>query len=328
MSGTNQFQPFAIGSGANALTPSAYAALTTLISQGFQSGVASSSQVNTVLRQASFMASALGQVVANAGINANDDGNFANLVSALQTVLIQKTQVVGSSRNVNMTLTSASASATFLADEIVVESSLGGAAYQLASFSKVLNLSITGVGGMDAGTAPVSGFVAVYAIYNPTTNTTSVLGTNATSAIAPEIYAGSNMPSGYTASALISVWRTNASSQFVAGTQNDRQVSFPLTNIAFITSNSVSGSINASSVIPKNAKSVSGQLAMDTTGGYTFFGTTFGNGQAVLDWYGYAAQARTFFSDLAVITPQTFTYSVGNGSVAWNSGFWLYSYQF
>ncbi len=74
MSGTNQFQPFAIGSGANALTPAAYAALSTLISQGFQSGIANSAQVNTVLRQASFMAAALGQVIANAGLNANDDG--------------------------------------------------------------------------------------------------------------------------------------------------------------------------------------------------------------------------------------------------------------
>ena len=99
MSGTNQFQPFAIGSGANALTPAAYAALSTLISQGFQSGIANSAQVNTVLRQASFMAAALGQVIANAGLNANDDGTLSNMVAALQTVLVQKTQVVGAARN-------------------------------------------------------------------------------------------------------------------------------------------------------------------------------------------------------------------------------------
>lgn len=80
---SNQFQPFAIGSGANALTPTAYAALTTLISQGFQSGVANSSQFNTVLRQASFVAAAVAQLIANNGVNANDDGNLSTFVTNL-----------------------------------------------------------------------------------------------------------------------------------------------------------------------------------------------------------------------------------------------------
>ena len=65
MPGLNQFLPFAIGNGANTLTPAAYAALTPLVNLGFQSGVAQSVQFNTVLRQASFVASAIGQLMAD-----------------------------------------------------------------------------------------------------------------------------------------------------------------------------------------------------------------------------------------------------------------------
>ena len=82
MAGTNQFLPFATGSGANVLTPAAYAALTALVAQGFQSGTAQSQQVNTPIRQATFVAAALGQIIANAGLNANDDGVIANFTTA------------------------------------------------------------------------------------------------------------------------------------------------------------------------------------------------------------------------------------------------------
>ncbi|WP_322092909.1 hypothetical protein [Paraburkholderia bannensis] len=72
--------------------------------------------------------------------------------------------VVGSVRNLVMNGATASASATLTAGEIIVESAPGGTAYKLASFSKTFNLATTGAGGMDTGTAPVSGFVALYAI--------------------------------------------------------------------------------------------------------------------------------------------------------------------
>lgn len=76
MSGTNQFLAFATGTGANVLTPSAYAALTALVAQGFQSGVAPSQQVNTPIRQSTFVISALAQLIADYGLNANDDGDL------------------------------------------------------------------------------------------------------------------------------------------------------------------------------------------------------------------------------------------------------------
>jgi hypothetical protein len=51
-----------------------------------------------------------------------------------------------------------------------------------------------------------------------------LLGVNATSAAAPSIYGGANMPSGYTYSALVSLWGTNASGQLRVGYQSDRNI--------------------------------------------------------------------------------------------------------
>ena len=83
MSGLNQFKAIATSGGANALTPAAYAALTTLLANGYQSGTASSQQVNTTLRQATFVAAAVAQIIANSGTDANDDGNISTFVTNL-----------------------------------------------------------------------------------------------------------------------------------------------------------------------------------------------------------------------------------------------------
>ncbi|CNF53471.1 hypothetical protein [Yersinia frederiksenii] len=138
--------------------------------------------------------------------------------------LPQLTGVVGASRNAKMSVTAASATATFTADELIVQTALGGLQYKLSGFSKTINLATTGAGGMDTGTVPATGFVALYAIYNPTTQASALLAVNATSVAAPEICAGV-MPAGYTASALVSVWGILAS-KFVVGNQIRRQVSF------------------------------------------------------------------------------------------------------
>lgn len=87
MPGTNQFLPFAVGAGANTLTPTAYAALTSLLSSGFASGVANSAQFNTALRQATTAAAGLAQFIANQGGSANDDGSATNFASGLLAAL-------------------------------------------------------------------------------------------------------------------------------------------------------------------------------------------------------------------------------------------------
>lgn len=79
---TNEFVPFATGSGANALTPSAFAADPTR-QAGVQAGTARSNLANTAWRQASTVASAFGQfIVRHANLSALDDGDIETLVNS------------------------------------------------------------------------------------------------------------------------------------------------------------------------------------------------------------------------------------------------------
>lgn len=74
MPGNNQILPFALGGGANVLTPSQYAALASRPT-GFAAGVAQSAHLNTVWRQSAFVASAIAQMIADVtGLDVNDDG--------------------------------------------------------------------------------------------------------------------------------------------------------------------------------------------------------------------------------------------------------------
>lgn len=137
MAGVNQFLPFAVGTGANVLTPSAYAALTTLVAQGFQSGIAPSQQVNTPLRQATFVSSALAQIIADAGINANDDGD-------LTTFKNNFTQVVAMPRGGVMMWPVSTPPTGFL--------SLNGAAISRTTYAFLFGLFGTAFGSGDGST--------------------------------------------------------------------------------------------------------------------------------------------------------------------------------
>jgi len=178
------------------------------------------------------------------------DGATRN--QALQALTQLFSPVVGTVRNLRASVPAVSASATFTADELIVSTAIGGRPRRLAAFNKTINLATVGAGGMDTGAAPASGYVAIYAIYNPTTGASNLLATNATAAVAPEVYGGANMPAGYTASALISVWPTNASSQFTIGFQQDREVL-----LASVVSNNYSAALTNTAItlaVPKNAK--------------------------------------------------------------------------
>ncbi|TDT57189.1 tail-collar fiber protein [Enterobacter sp. AG5470] len=140
--------------------------------------------------------------------------------------------VVGQSRNARMYINAVSASAIFTADELVVATVLGGKNYRLANIKKTIDLTSNGAGGMDAGAAPVSGFVALYAIYNPTTDTSALLSVNATSVVAPEVYGGTNMPAGYTASALVAVLPVVSSQFSICGVQGRSVVIPPTTTLS------------------------------------------------------------------------------------------------
>lgn len=197
--------------------------------------------------------------------NGSDISNVATFLENLGlgdvAHLPQLTGIVGMARNAKMSVTAASSTSTFTADELIVQTTLGGRQYKLSSFNKAINLATTGAGGMDTGTAPSSGWVALYAIYNPTNQASALLAVNATTVTAPEVYGGANMPAGYTASALVSVWKTTAASLFDLGAQRDRHVDI-LRQAGIATSTQQTSYIQAAFAeqIPRNGKMVYGDM--------------------------------------------------------------------
>ena len=113
MAGTNDFKAIATGAGANVITQSAFASLTSFLANGYSSGVVDSDQLNKVLRQSSFIAAVIGQVIADANINAVDDGDVSGFVtdfiSAISSNLLggssQTWQTVTGSRVLETTYT-------------------------------------------------------------------------------------------------------------------------------------------------------------------------------------------------------------------------------
>jgi hypothetical protein len=202
--------------------------------------------------------------------------------------LPQSGAVVGAVRNFQMVISAASASGTATAEELWVKTGLGGGAYLLSNFSQTINLATTGAGGMDTGAAPNNGYVAVYAIYNPSANTRALLATVSTNAIAPDVYGGANMPSGYTASALVSVWRTTAATPglFIVGRQVDRLIVFPF----YVALNAVAPTTTFTQLVvnggvPPNGKTCQGVIAMVASS------TAGGSAQVASDSSGSGAQA-------------------------------------
>lgn len=181
------------------------------------------------------------------------------------------TGVVGAAINARMSVTAPSATATFTADELIVETGTG-TQYRLNAFSQEINLGTVGAGGMDTGTAPASGYLAIYALFNPTTGARCLIGVNATAAKVPEIYGGAYMPAGYTASALISVVATNASSLILPFSQIARTITIGSLSVFNTTTASASlVTVNIASAVPKNAKSVKLTGNTSTSGSSALF---------------------------------------------------------
>lgn len=186
--------------------------------------------------------------------------DYLRTLSAFIAQLRDGQGIVGGSRNVLMSIPAASATATLTASEIIVKTAVGGQSWLLTSVSKTINLATTGAGGMDTGTAPVSGWVAIYAIYNPASATSALLAKNATSGVQTEVYSGANMPAGYTGSALVAVLRTTAASLFAVQLLIDRFVHY---NNAFFTG--VASSFTAASLtaaVPPNARTLRCSVAV------------------------------------------------------------------
>lgn len=166
--------------------------------------------------------------------------------------------VVGSMLNGRAVLASASSVNAFTFDELVLADANGNKV-TLLKFNRSVDLSsaVKGLGAMDVGSAPVSGFVANYALYNPTTKVRGVMAVNASSSVAPETYAGPALPAGFTFSALISVWPTDSAGRFQPYAQIDRLI----VSMAASMLNTTQGQnslvpLALASAVPLNAKAV------------------------------------------------------------------------
>lgn len=205
---------------------------------------------------------------------------WASLKASVSTAQLNK------KRSTRAALATAGSSVTITDDEVIVKAALGGLSYLLPSFSQVINLATTGAGGMNTGSAPVNGSVAIYAIYNPGANTRALYAVNATSAVQPEI-CGVAMPTGFTASSLLSVWRTNGSGQLVVGNQIGRCISFPTVQVLSALPAVPITQLACPSALPPNALSCRGE------GGYT----APGNGSISTTLYSDAqSSGRQFIS--------------------------------
>ena len=193
-------------------------------------------------------------------VQLNNSGQLPAVSGALLTNLPTPTTtaapIVGSTRNAVMNVASASANATFTADQVVVASSLSGTSTNLPSYNQPLNLATTGPGGMDTGSAPLNGYVSIYAIAG--VSGTSILATNVTTSDA-SIYGGGNMPVGYTSSALISVWPTNGTGLLVAANQRNRTVYIAPANVLNTTTQQASATLlSIAGAVPPNCITIGG----------------------------------------------------------------------
>ena len=254
-----------------------------------------------------------------------DGTDFVLLDTLPLNVAGTQTGLVGGSRNLLMSIPTASALGTLTADEVVVEAGAFGATqYRLSSLNKSINLAITGAGGMDSGAAPNNGFVGIYAIYNPAAalsgTNPALLAQNATSGALGNIYGGPNMPAGYTASALLAVWPTNASGQFSVGWWTERTMnSAPVSVLASGTAASYTP-FSLSAAVPFNAKTWHGQITTPgsaSTSGYISAASTPLAEKRVGGYTGSGGQAPSApFAGHPIITAQTaYYYQVGSNGV-------------
>ena len=204
-------------------------------------------------------------VLTSAGVTP-DKAKFNQLATAIGNTVQASGPIVGHSRNVTMNVSATQPLATLTADEIVVGTALGGKKYLLSNFNHTLNPLTTGPNGMDTGAPPNSGWIAFYAIYNPTTNTHALLGVNATTVAAPQVYAGANMPAGFTASALVSVWPTTPTGTIAGGLQRDRTVALGPNLVLNSTVNQPQViSLSIGTVVPPNTKRISGSMMVGSS---------------------------------------------------------------
>lgn len=242
------------------------------------------------------------------------------------------TGIIGQSRNAAITNAAFSSSITFTVDELIVQAALGGVQYKLANLTLSSSLSVVGAGGVDiAGTVPTNGYMAKYAIYNPSTGAKASLLQLCTSGKSSEVYTGTAMPAGYTASALIAVWPI-ISGQFAIGYMRGRKVSRQLATV-INTSTPYASNISLAGAVPPNAVKCWGNMWANSggTGGATTV-TIASDSQGAgfkQAYMGNAALGGDMSFELTIITPQTaYSTFTNNNSGTPNANISITDYEF
>lgn len=246
---------------------------------------------------------------------------LANLGLSDVAHLPQLTGVIGTSRNARMSVTSASASAAFAVDEIIVQSSIGGLQYKLSNIGKNINLGTSGAGGTN-GTVPNNGFAAIYLIYNPVTSVSALFATNATSATVTEVCPVA-MPDGYTSSALVSIWRVSGG-LFVVGYQDGRRfVGNEVNILTTSTGQSTPTQLSFTSAAPLNSKSIGANVSVNggPSGAVYNLATSLYAGPNGIGRQAANITSTNYVTYLEIITPVSGVtyYSYGYGSASTNS---------
>lgn len=248
-------------------------------------------------------------------------GDATAAVPAMSNLAVSA-PIVGSSLNLSTFTVAASSTLTMKADELVVKNSAGASAC-LRIFSQALDLTTVGPGGMDVGSPPNTGYVAIYAGVNPATGVRTVWAQNATAGVAAETYVGGQTSvSAYAMSALISVLPTDASGKIAAGiVQVDRWISRPA--VAVLNNSAVVGSasaLNCAAAVPANARSVRGLVSTVNTTINAVSTVTLGLNASFAGQQSHIGSTMTSGSGTAtnyaldLLSPQQMYYSTGNNT--------------
>lgn len=257
-------------------------------------------------------------IIANMLNDVEYDGTDMVVINPLQV-----NPAVNSPLNAKMSVTAAGTSGTFTADQVYLNTALNAPAMVSANYSKTINLSGTGAGGMDTGTAPVSGFVNLYAIATAG-GAVSIIAQNASGG-SPTIYGGVNMPATYIYSSLIGIWPTNGSSQFVPGLiqwPSPRKFWYK-TLTAIFTNHADIVALTSQSIsvaVPPAAKTVSCLLNVGTSTANIAFSVTMaadssgtGYRQYLYPASGFTTTIASTIADVPIITTQTVYVLISSG---------------
>ena len=244
--------------------------------------------------------------------------------------------IVGTERGLTGSAPGGTKNATWTVKEVIAEVAIGGAAVKGSGLSLFFYGATVGAGGMDAGTIPVSGSLAVYAIYSPALNSWSTLGYASGAAAPAPVYPGSNAPAGYAFSVLLWTGLTDSSGNIIHFQQFDRSVFSGPTSVVSATAATANtyATASVSAAVPYGALTAWGTagststaaaaqvaVASDTSGSFVQQ-VVAGFSAVALDGYGTAGS----FGPIPLTTPQQIAWKAGTNTV--NTTIKLVGYTF